>query len=74
MSVITIRVPRKVKEKLKKYNVNVSETVRKALDETLEELEQKDLEKKLEQAKKCLGSKMNPEQLAKLIREDRETH
>jgi uncharacterized protein Yka (UPF0111/DUF47 family) len=26
--VITIRVPRKTKEKLKKYNVNVSETER----------------------------------------------
>ena len=69
-----LRQAKEVKEKLKKYNVNVSETVRKALDERLEELEQKDLENKLEHAKKCLGGKMNPEQLAKLIREDRETH
>lgn len=73
MSIITIRVPRKVKEKLKKYNVNVSETVRKVLDECLEELERKDLEEKLEQVKR-LGDKMDPELLAKLIREDRETH
>jgi len=41
MSTITIRVPQKVKEKLKKYNVNVSETVRKALNECLEELDKK---------------------------------
>ncbi len=74
MSVITIRVPRKVKEKLKKYNVNVSETVRKVLDERIEELERKDLEEKLEQVKERLGDKMNPEVLAKLVREDRETH
>lgn len=73
MSVITIRVPRKVKEKLKKYNVNVSETVRKVLDERIEELERKDLEQKLEEVKERLGGKMNPELLAKLVREDRET-
>ena len=74
MSIITIRVPQKTKEKLKKYNVNVSETVRKVLNERLEELERKDLEEKLEHAKDCLGDKINPELLAKLIREDREIH
>ena len=74
MSVITIRVPRKVKEKLKKYNVNVSETVRKVLDEYLEELERKDLEEKLEQVKEHVGDKIDPELLAKLLREERETH
>jgi post-segregation antitoxin (ccd killing protein) len=73
MSVITIRVPKKVKEKLKKYNVNISETVRKVLDKCLEELEQKDLKEKLEQAK-CIGNKIDPESIAKLIREDREAH
>jgi len=74
MSVITIRVPRKVKEKLKKYNVNVSETVRKVLDKYLEELERKDIEEKLEQVKEHIGDKIDPELLAKLVREDRETH
>jgi hypothetical protein len=44
MSLITIRVARSIKEKLEKYNVNVSETVRKLLDKYLIELELKDLE------------------------------
>jgi post-segregation antitoxin (ccd killing protein) len=74
MSIITIRVPRTVKEKLKKYNVNVSQTVRKVLNERLEELERKDLEEKLEKVKEHIGDKLNPELLAKLVREDRETH
>ena len=74
MSVITIRVPRKVKEKLKKYNVNISETVRKALNECLEELEKKDIEEKLEQIKKNTGNKIDPQALAKLLREERENH
>lgn len=74
MSIITIRVPQKIKEKLKKYNINVSETVRKILDQYLEELEQKDLEEKLEQVKEHIGNKINPELLTKLLRDERETH
>jgi mRNA-degrading endonuclease RelE of RelBE toxin-antitoxin system len=74
MSTITVRVPQKIKEKLKKYNVDVSETVRKALNECLEELERKDLEEKLEQVKEHIGDKIDPELFAKLVREDRETH
>jgi antitoxin component of RelBE/YafQ-DinJ toxin-antitoxin module len=43
MSIITIRIAREIKEKLEKYNVNISETVRKLLNECLAELESRDL-------------------------------
>jgi predicted DNA-binding protein len=71
--VITIRIPRKTKEKLKKYNINVSETVRKALEDRLNEVEQKDLEARLDRVKR-FGEKIDFELLTKLIREDRESH
>ncbi len=74
MSIITVRVPKETKEKLKKYNVNVSETVRKILDERVEELEQKDLEERLERIKERFDDKIDPEMIVKLIREDRESH
>jgi hypothetical protein len=73
MSAITVRIPQKVKEKLKKYNVDVSETVRKALNQRLEELERKDLEEKLDQIKEQTGSKIDAKSLVKLLREERET-
>ena len=73
MSVLTIRVAREIKEKLKKYNVNVSETVRKLLDKYLVELELKNLAEKLESLKERLSSKIDPKLVAKLVREDRET-
>jgi hypothetical protein len=73
MSVITIRVAREIKEKLEKYNVNVSETVRKLLDKYLVELELKNLAEKLESLRERLSSKIDPELVAKLVREDRET-
>lgn len=74
MSVITIRVAREIKEKLEKYNVNISETVRKLLDKYLVELELRDLGEKLELLKERLSNKIDPKLVAKLVRQDRETH
>jgi len=73
MSVITIRVAREIKEKLEKYNVNISETVRKLLDKYLVELELRDLGERLELLKERLSNKIDPKLVAKLVREDRET-
>jgi len=74
LSVITIRVAREVKEKLEKYNVNISETIRKLLDKYLAELESRDLEERLELIRECLGGRIDPKLVAKLVREDREKH
>jgi len=71
MSVITIRVARDVKEKLEKYNVNVSETVRKLLDKYLLELELRDLAERLEFLRERLSGKIDPNLVANLVREDR---
>jgi len=72
MSVITIRVAREIKEKLEKYNVNVSETVRRLLEKYLVELEFRNLAERLEMLRERLGSKIDPKLVAKLVREDRE--
>jgi hypothetical protein len=74
MSIITIRVAKEIKEKLEKYNVNISETVRKLLDKYLVELELKDLGERLERLRERLGNKIDPKLIAKLVREDREAH
>ena len=73
MSMITIRVPSDLKERLKKHNINVSETVRRLLDEYLTELEMKSLAERLDSLRERLGGKISPEQIAHLIREDRES-
>jgi len=73
MSIITIRIAREIKEKLEKYNVNISETVRKLLNEYLAELESRDLKEKLERVRERLSYKIDPKFIAKLVREDRET-
>ena len=73
MSIITIRIAREIKEKLEKYNVNISETVRKLLNEYLAELESRDLKEKLERVRERLSDKIDPKFIAKLVREDKET-
>jgi len=72
LSVITVRVPRKIKRTLEKYNVNISEAVRNLLERYLEELEQRELSRRLETLKNRLGGKIQPKLIAKLVREDRE--
>ena len=74
MSIITVRVPDEIKKKLEKYNVNVSETVRRLLSEYLSELEMRDLAERLEALRKRLSDKINPELIADLVRQDRESY
>ncbi|MEM3507637.1 MAG: hypothetical protein QXT31_08325 [Candidatus Bathyarchaeia archaeon] len=59
---------------MEKYNVNVSETVRKLLEKYLVELELRDLGERLDRLKKRLGNRIDPKLVAKLVREDREVH
>jgi len=72
MSVITVRVTREIKEKLEKYGVNTSETVRELLDKYLSELELSTLAERLDLLRERLGSKIDPKTVANLVREDRE--
>ena len=71
-TMISVRIPSELKERLEKYRVSVSETVRELLKKYLEELELRDLAERLEDLKRRVGGKVNPELIARLVREDRE--
>lgn len=75
MSVVSVKVPRWVKEKMKQYEnmVNWPEEIRKSILARLEELERKQA---VEEAVKLLEN-VRPAPLgtaARLVREDRESH
>jgi len=72
LSIITVRVSKKIKETLDRYNVNVSETVRELLERYIEELELRDLARRLESLRDSMSGKIQPLTVAKLVREDRE--
>ncbi|MEM3078657.1 MAG: hypothetical protein QXR38_04080 [Nitrososphaerales archaeon] len=72
-STITVRVKREVKEALEKAGVNISETVRKHLEELFWKLQ---LEEETEAMRKIL-EKVKPSEKGfaeKSVREDRESH
>lgn len=69
--VVSIRIPRELKEKLEELNINVSEVTRKLLEEYVEEVEMKILEENLKKLREKLAGKIDPATIARLIREDR---
>jgi len=73
LSVITVRVPKEIKRILEKRRVNVSETVRALLEDYVRKLELKDLAGKLDTLKDRVGNRIDPEVVARLVREDRKT-
>ena len=69
--VVSIRIPRELKEKLEELNINVSGVTRKLLEEYVEEVEIKILEENLKNLREKLAGKIDPATIARLIREDR---
>ena len=70
--VISVRVPKWLKEKLEKYRVNIAEVVRKSLMEEVERLEREDLERQLDALRETIGKRIDPYELANLVDEERQ--
>jgi len=69
--IISVRIPRELKEKIEKYDINVSNVVRDFLEKYVEDLEIKELSNRLENLKKRLAGKIDSKLIAGLVREDR---
>ncbi|ASJ15967.1 hypothetical protein A3L04_02175 [Thermococcus chitonophagus] len=73
MAVLSIRIPDELKEKMKEFDINWSEEIRRFIKERIEYEERKrTLEKALELAKKS-GS-VSKGFSARAVREDRDSH
>lgn len=71
MSVITVRIPKKLKEALRKYsNINWSNFVREAISKRIELEEKKEAIKRIDEAKRRVKPIKRGE-LDKWIKEDR---
>lgn len=70
-TVISIRIPRWLKEKLEKYGVDVASIVRRRLMEEVERIEREELEKQLDLLKERLGGRIDPCELARIVDEER---
>ncbi|MFP3203253.1 MAG: type II toxin-antitoxin system CcdA family antitoxin [Sulfolobus sp.] len=66
---VSTKVRRELLEKAKEYNINVSEVLRKALEEEVKKREEEEARKSAEKIAKEL--KLPAEEVARLIEEDR---
>lgn len=75
MSWVTVstKVRKELWEKAKQYNINVSEVLRKALEEEVKRREEEEARKSAKRiAKELKELKILPEEVTRLIREDRD--
>ena len=75
MSVICIRIPKELKEEMDKLRgvVNWSEEIRRFIEKKIEEIEQEHALKEFEEIIKTIP-KLPPEEVIKLVREDRDSY
>ncbi len=69
--VITVRVKKTLKEKIKKHRINVSKTVREALEDEVKKRENAELAQAVTQMKAVL-EKIPDDEIVKAIRESRD--
>jgi len=75
LSVICIRIPKELKEEMDKLRgvVNWSEEIRRFIEKKIEEIEQEHALKEFEEIIKTIP-KLPPEEVIKLVREDRDSY
>ena len=69
--VITVRVKKSLKEKIRKHRINVSKTVREALEDEVKKREDAELAQAINQMKAVL-EKIPDDEIVKAIRESRD--
>ena len=70
-AIVSAKIDSETKKKLKKYNINASEVMRKALDVEIQRKEQEEFRSLSIKASKALA-KIGSENIVKSIREDRD--
>jgi post-segregation antitoxin (ccd killing protein) len=69
--VITVRVKKSLKEKIRKHKINVSKTVREALEDEVKKRENAELAQAISQMKAVL-EKIPDDEIVRAIRESRD--
>ncbi|BBD73394.1 hypothetical protein HS1genome_1783 [Sulfodiicoccus acidiphilus] len=70
--VISVRIPEELKRELRKYGIDETEVIRRALIDEVKKAKAKDLEKETDRVEDVLG-KIPVDEVVKGIREDRES-
>jgi len=69
--VVSVRIPKRVKEVLDRHGINISEFVKKVLVEEARRLEEEELWKGVEELVEKVRGKFDPLEWARVVDEDR---
>ena len=69
---VSAKIPRRLKERLARYGLRVSEVVRGALEEEVARREEMELRESLNALSRTLKSKIHPDDVAEAVRSTRE--
>lgn len=69
-TVVSAKIPKKLKEKAAKYGIEISKTVRNALEEKIKEIEKKEMKKNMDDLHSVLGH-LKKNDIVKAVRESR---
>ena len=70
-TVVSAKIPKRLREQLRERQINVSAVVRTALEEEIHRLEKEELRVKLDRLKEALSGKVSTKDIVKAVRSSR---
>ncbi|MDG7001790.1 MAG: type II toxin-antitoxin system CcdA family antitoxin [Nitrososphaerota archaeon] len=70
--VVSAKVPKELKERARKYGINISGMVRRALEAEVARMEEKDLRKRLDELSVSLSNRLSVKDVVRAVRETRD--
>ena len=70
--VVSAKIPKELKERARKYGINISGLVRSALEAEVSRIEEKELRKRLDELSASLRSRLSMKDVVSAVRETRD--
>jgi post-segregation antitoxin (ccd killing protein) len=71
-STVTAKIPRELKQKLKERGINISEVIRRALEQEIAAREERELREMLDEIRANVGERLSEEDVVRAVRASRE--
>ena len=70
--VVSAKIPKELKERARKYGINISGLVRSALEAEVARIEEKELRKRLDELSASLRNRLSVKDVVRAVRETRD--
>lgn len=70
--VVSAKIPKELRERARKYGINISSLVRSALEAEVARIEEKELRKRLDELSSSLRNRLSMKDVVRAVRETRD--